>query len=174
MICADARTLIHLDAGGDLRAEELVQLSQHVGGCEVCREYQSGMSQSLNVLRTLRSSELSVDQSGSETQSVWPSVLQAISRRNILRTTTRRFNLQVAALSVCSLSLAVVTIVQSLSSFREATLLPRQYQSQPVANPRQWNPDVSRDDGGRERLPVHGGEQPSAADTRSRVSSETF
>jgi hypothetical protein len=51
----------------------------------------------------------------------------------------RKFNLQIAALSVCSLCLAMVTIVQSLSAFRssqaDGSYFPAQSVSQQLYSP---------------------------------------
>jgi len=118
MECSNARHFIHLDVGNDLRAEEQLQLATHMGQCGDCRSYHAGMSSAMTMLLTLRDDPAMVADSVN-TRSVWPSLSREIQRRKASPRVTRRFNLQVVALSVCSLSLAVVTMVQSLSSMRE-------------------------------------------------------
>jgi hypothetical protein len=61
-------------------------------------------------------------------------VSQKIQQRRTTPALARRFNVQVAALSVCSLSLAVVTIVQSLSAMRSFSEPSGYMLSQPVSN----------------------------------------
>jgi hypothetical protein len=116
MNCDDAKHLIHLDAGDDLRTEEKTQLASHLELCHDCQSYRSGMTAAMSALMVLRdhpeaASELRLP-------SVWPAVARDIRRLKIGSEKVRRFNLQVVALSVCSLALAVVTMVQSLSSLR--------------------------------------------------------
>ena len=118
MTCSEVKHLIHLDVGDDLRAEEEQQLAGHMGHCSDCRSYHAGMSQAMNALWTLRDDPSMVpDNAGAK--SVWPLLSQKIQRRSRSPQVARKFNLQVVALSVCSLSLAVVTMVQSLSVMRE-------------------------------------------------------
>lgn len=138
MSCADTKTLIHLDAGGDLRPDEQQQVLLHVTGCTECRTYQSGMSRAMTALLSARLSDVA-ESRDAVSQSIWPRVAQAISRRHTSPVSTRRFNLQVAALSVCSLSLALVTIVQSLSSMRESSMSSGFVPSQPVSGVPQMN-----------------------------------
>ena len=116
--CSDAKHLIHLDVGDDLRPEEEQQLSSHMNQCGGCRSYHAGMSIAMSALLTLRDNPVT-ELSGGSGKSVWPSLAREIKRRNTSPHVARKFNLQVVALSVCSLSLAVVTMVQSLSSMRE-------------------------------------------------------
>lgn len=119
MDCAEAKHLIHLDVGDDLRIEEEQQLAGHMGQCGECRSYHSAMSQALNVLTSLR--HVPSEHAGtSSSRSVWPAISREIQRRQTTPARVSKFNLQIVALSVCSLSLAVVTIVQSLSSMRDS------------------------------------------------------
>lgn len=127
--CSDAKHLIHLDVGDDLRSEEEQQLAVHMGQCGDCRSYHASMSHAMSALLTLRDNPLT-DVPGASSKSVWPSLSREINRRSTAPRVARKFNLQVVALSVCSLSLAVVTMVQSLSSMRDyhepVGLLPAQ------------------------------------------------
>ncbi len=117
MNCSEAKHLIHLDVGDDLRAEEEHLLATHMEQCGDCRAYHVGMSGAMATLLTLRDDPaLVVD--GLKSRSVWPSLSREIARRSTSPRVARKFNMQVVALSVCSLSLAVVTMVQSLSSMR--------------------------------------------------------
>lgn len=152
MNCSDAKHMIHLDVGDDLRSEEEQQLAVHMSQCEDCRAYHASMSKSMNVLWTLRDHPLSETRSTGG-KSIWPSLAREIQQRNTSPRVARKFNLQVVALSVCSLSLAVVTMVQSLSSMREHEIpsgfMPAQsvsnqpyspyFQSAPLSVPRQYN-----------------------------------
>ncbi len=115
--CTEARHLIHLDVGDDLRPEEEHQLAGHMEQCGDCRSYHAGMSRAMSTLLILRDDPaMALDSVTS--RSVWPSLSREITRRNTSPRVARKFNLQVVALSVCALSLAVVTLVQSLSSMR--------------------------------------------------------
>lgn len=117
MNCSEAKHLIHLDVGDDLRAEELHQLTTHMDQCGDCRSYHAGMLHAMSALLTLRvDPAMTLD--SLKSRSVWPSLSREIARRNTSRRVVRKFNIQVVALSVCSLLLAVVTMVQSLSSMR--------------------------------------------------------
>ena len=118
MNCSDVRHLIHLDVGDDLRAEEEQQLAAHMEGCSDCRVYHSGMSCAMSALMVLRNAPSADAEQVASKQSAWPAISREIRKRQSSPIKTRTFNLQVAALSVCSLSLAVVTMVQSLSSMR--------------------------------------------------------
>ena len=149
--CSDAKHLIHLDVGDDLRSEEEQQLAVHMGQCGDCRFYHASMSNSMSALLTLRDNPLTEVPIGN-IKSVWPALSREINRRNTSPRIARKFNLQVVALSVCSLSLAVVTMVQSLSSMRDyhepAGLMPAQsvsnypqsvqYQTLPFMVPQQY------------------------------------
>lgn len=118
MNCSEAKHLIHLDVGDDLRSEEERQLATHLEVCSDCRSYHAGMSQAMSALLTLRNAPpIGIDTAKSS--SVWPALSREIKRRGVSRRVVRKFNLQVVALSVCSLSLAVVTMVQSLSALRD-------------------------------------------------------
>ncbi|MFN9720939.1 MAG: zf-HC2 domain-containing protein [Planctomycetota bacterium] len=130
MNCADAKHLIHLDAGNDLRSDEESRLAEHMASCNECRTYRVGMASAMGVLLAARDSDAKI-----ESPSVWSAVSREITKRRTSPAKVRRFNLQVAALSVCSLGLAVVTIVQSLSSFRSSPQMSGGYYSaQPVMN----------------------------------------
>lgn len=130
MNCSDAKHLIHLDVGNDLRTDEEQQLAEHMTGCSDCRAYHVEMSSAMGALLTLRDTAADDHQ-----KSVWSSVSREIQKRRTTPVQSRRFNLQVAALSVCSLGLAVVTIVQSLSSLRSGTdSSGGYYTAQPVMN----------------------------------------
>lgn len=135
--CSDARHLIHLDVGNDLRADEENQLATHMNQCADCRSYHSGMSQAMTVLGALRDSSDDIPTTGSS--SVWPALSAKIRRQNTSPASVRKFNLQIAALSVCSLCLAMVTIVQSLSAFRssqaDGSYFPAQSVSQQLYSP---------------------------------------
>jgi predicted anti-sigma-YlaC factor YlaD len=121
MDCAEAKHLIHLDVGDDLRVDEEQQLAGHMGQCGECRSYHSAMSRALNVLTALRHVPSENVHGSSGSRSVWPAISREIQRRQTAPARVSKFNLQIVALSVCSLSLAVVTIVQSLSSMRSST-----------------------------------------------------
>jgi len=114
MKCSEARHLVHLEAGNDLYPDEQMTLSMHLAECPKCSNYRSGMSRSTDALLSLRNPPLSLN----VTSSVWPAISRAIQQRSSTTSIVRKFNLQVAALSVCSLSLAAVTIVQTLSAMR--------------------------------------------------------
>ena len=152
MNCSEVKHLIHLDVGDDLRAEEDLQLSSHMEQCSDCRSYHAGMSSAMALLLTLRDDPAMVVDSVNTT-SVWPSLSREIQRRKASPRVTRKFNLQVVALSVCSFSLAVVTMVQSLSSMRDyrdpAGFVPAQTvfnQSQtPQTKMLQFRPGVNDD-----------------------------
>lgn len=140
MDCSDAKHLIHLDVGDDLRVDEKTQLAEHMGQCSECRFYHTGMTHAMNALVMLREAPATSSERIPEAQSVWPSVSREIQRRRTGPSKVMKFNLQVVALSVCSLSLAVVTIVQSLSSMRGSAdaggFIPAQPVSIPVHMPR--------------------------------------
>lgn len=116
--CSDAQHLIHLDVGDDLRSEEEQQLAVHIGQCGDCRSYHASMSNAMSALLTLRDNPLA-GVSSVNSKSVWPGLSREINRRNTSPRVARKFNVQVVALSVCALSLAVVTMVQSLSAMRD-------------------------------------------------------
>lgn len=134
MECSDARHLIHLDVGNDLRAEEETLLAGHMEHCGECRVYHTETSRAMSALYILRDDPATRPESGSATRSVWANVSQKIQQRRTSPAMARRFNVQVAALSVCSLSLAVVTIVQSLSAMRSSAEPSGYMPSQPVSN----------------------------------------
>ncbi len=151
MNCADAKHFIHLDVGDDLRTDEEQLLAGHMERCAECRAYHAGMTSAMSALLSLRgtsSADLLTESAG---HSVWSTVLREITRRRTTPAVNRKFNLQVAALSVCSLSLAVVTIVQSLSSLRASSYATNSMPSMSVSYPkdrqpfadRLWRPDDS-------------------------------
>lgn len=139
MDCSDARHLIHLDVGDDLRADEELQLAEHMGQCGECRAYHAGMSCAMNALVVVRDASSADAERPADFRSVWPNVSREIQRRRPVPAQVSRFNLQIAALSVCSLSLAVVTIVQSLSAMRSSVdqgeFMPAQSVSHPASMP---------------------------------------
>jgi hypothetical protein len=114
MKCSEARHLVHLEAGNDLHPEEQLTLSMHLGECPKCKNYRTGMARSTKALLSL----LCPDAAPHATSSAWPAISRAIQQRSSTTFIVRKFNLQVAALSVCSLCLAAVTIVQTLSAMR--------------------------------------------------------
>ena len=113
--CAEAKHLIHLDVGDDLRVEEELQLATHMQQCGDCRSYHADMSRSMNTLLTVRNAPAF---DSLMVTSVWPLLSRELARRHTSPRVARKFNMQVVALSVSALSLAVVTMVQSLSSMR--------------------------------------------------------
>jgi predicted anti-sigma-YlaC factor YlaD len=120
MNCTDARHLIHLDVGDDLRTEEEQQLAGHMEICSECRAYHAGMSRAMSALLVLRDSPTIATERDRSAGSAWPAVSREMQKRRTSPERARKFNLQVAALSVCSLSLAVVTIVQTLAAMRSS------------------------------------------------------
>ena len=140
MNCTDAKHLIHLDVGDDLRTDEEQQLSGHMERCAECRSYHAGMARVMSALLSLRGTSSADSPPEPGGHSIWSAVAREIVRRRTTPAANRKFNLRVAALSVCSLSLAVVTIVQSLSAMRassySAGFLPTQALSRQVDLPR--------------------------------------
>lgn len=120
MECSEAKKLILLDAGGDLYADEQNSLRLHLRGCGACDRYAAGMIPVMSVLSGLRDTPITC-----QAISVWPAVGASIRLRSASVAPVRRFNLQVAALAVCSLSLAAVVIVQTLSTMRLADDRPQ-------------------------------------------------
>ncbi|MCA9064474.1 MAG: zf-HC2 domain-containing protein [Planctomycetaceae bacterium] len=118
MNCSDIRHLIHLDVGNDLNSDQEHSLAEHMERCAECRSYHAGMSQAMGILHLCRDDAANDDSVG---ESVWPRVQSEIRQRFVQhgsgqRPVARQFNMRVAALCVCSLALAVVTIVQQLPS----------------------------------------------------------
>ena len=112
MNCPQAKRLIQLHVGDDLNLAETQLLNSHLIQCPVCQLHHSSMRRSMSALYSLR------DAAPDPTPTVWPSISSAIIGRATRERSFRRFNIQVAAVSVCSLLLAVVTIVQTLQSLR--------------------------------------------------------
>lgn len=113
MNCTEAQQLVYLSVGGDLPAPQESALNAHLHNCKSCQAEYRGAGAAMEALSSLRSVE-----SGSA-NSVWPGVLRGIRQSVRRNQVTRRFNLQVAALSVCSLVIAMVVIVQTLTTMRE-------------------------------------------------------
>lgn len=120
MECSEAKKLSLLDAGGDLYVDEQAALQQHLRHCDACNSYAAGMVPVMSVLSSLRDTPVTW-----QPISVWPAVGASIRLRSASVAPVRRFNLQVAALAVCSLSLAAVVIVQTLSTMRLADDRPQ-------------------------------------------------
>ena len=120
MECSEAKKLSLLDAGGDLYVDEQAALRQHLRHCDACNSYAAGMVPVMSVLSSLRDTPVTW-----QPISVWPAVGASIRLRSASVAPVRRFNLQVAALAVCSLSLAAVVIVQTLSTMRLADDRPQ-------------------------------------------------
>ncbi len=112
MKCADARHLVHLAVGDDTQPEEERQLTEHLHSCSDCRSYHAGMVDAMHAIERVRDED-NVD---IPTGVVWPAIASQLkSRRNVgSAPERRRFNGAVAALCVCSLTLAMVTAVQNL------------------------------------------------------------
>ena len=110
--CADARHLIHLAVGDDAQPEEERQLTEHVHSCSDCRSYHAGMVDAMHAIERVRDE----DDVDIPTGIVWPAIASQLkSRRHVVSVPERRrFNGAVAALCVCSLTLAMVTAVQNL------------------------------------------------------------
>lgn len=114
MKCGDVRHLIHLNAGHDLSAAEEHELASHLEGCSECRAYHEGMAQAMSALHHLRDFGNAVAVSAERRSTA--SLMSRLPDRSPRSHTFRKFNGRVAALAVCSLALAVVTIVQTLPS----------------------------------------------------------
>lgn len=108
--CSDARHLIHLSVGDDTRCDEEESLCEHLHVCSECRAYSAGMVDAMEALEHVRDAQLV--EPGS--QSMWPGLSRKLRSRGMRPRNTRKFNGGVVALCACSLSLALVTIVQSL------------------------------------------------------------
>lgn len=115
MICADARHLIHLDAGGDLHAAHQHSLAEHLEKCSECRGYNSSMVSAMQAMQVLRDFDsMAMTRGEGVSSSAWPAIASRLPVRRVRPYTPRQFNTRVAALCACSLALAVVTIVQNL------------------------------------------------------------
>ena len=119
-ICSDARHLIHLAVGDDTQPDEETRLLGHLEKCSDCRSYHAGMVDAMHVLEQARDDD-SVDLPAG---AVWGGISQTVKSRRS-RTSSmperRHFNGAVAALCACSLSLALITIVQRLPMNSQAT-----------------------------------------------------
>lgn len=114
MNCADARHLIHLEVGGDLQASEEHQLAGHLERCGECRADHASMLKAMAALHALRDFDPAVTRELACPGSVWASVAARLPPGKCRSRRPAPFNTRVAALCVCSLALAVVTIVQHL------------------------------------------------------------
>ena len=112
MKCADARHLTHLAVGDDAQPEEERQLTEHLHSCSDCRSYHAGMVDAMHAIEQVRDEETEDIPTGF----VWPAIAEQLKvRRSVAPAPERRrFNGAVAALCVCSLTLAMVTAIQNL------------------------------------------------------------
>ncbi|MCP4170648.1 MAG: zf-HC2 domain-containing protein [Fuerstiella sp.] len=112
MKCVDARHLIHLAVGDDTLTEEERQLTEHLHCCSDCRSYHAGMVDAMHVIEQVRDEDVDDIPTGK----VWPTLEGRLQSRRSFESAPvqRRFNGAVAALCVCSLTLAMVTAVQNL------------------------------------------------------------
>ncbi|MEQ9406740.1 MAG: hypothetical protein RIK87_03400 [Fuerstiella sp.] len=110
--CADARHLVHLAVGDDTLPAEEQQLTDHLHSCADCRAYHAGMVDAMHVIEQVRDED-SVDIPAG---AVWSAISDKVASRRRAKAVPqrRRFNGSVAALCACSLTLALVTIVQRL------------------------------------------------------------
>jgi hypothetical protein len=112
MKCVDARHLIHLSVGDDTLPEEEAQLSEHLHSCSDCRAYSAGMVDAMHAIEQTRDA---VSDDIDDSPSLWPSISGRIASRTVRAIPARKqFSGSVAALCACSLTLALVTIVQNL------------------------------------------------------------
>ena len=112
MKCADARHLTHLAVGDDAQPEEDRQLTEHLHTCSDCRSYHAGMVDAMHAIEQVRDE----DTDDIPTGIVWPAIAEQLKLRRSVAPAPerRRFNGAVAALCVCSLTLAMVTAIQNL------------------------------------------------------------
>ena len=111
MNCDESRQLARLDAGQDLRPEEKQQLASHLAQCPSCADYLRDMERMMSVLAAARSSEHGATD---QRESCWNRLSVVIRDRRLSQRAARQFNGSVIALCVCSLLLALGTIVQHL------------------------------------------------------------
>lgn len=111
--CADARHLVHLAVGDDTLADEEQGLAEHLHECSDCRAYHAGMLDAMQQLELLRDEP---DDCGIPSGAVWSGISSRVRSRALptFAPGRRRFNGAVAALCACSLTLALVTIIQKL------------------------------------------------------------
>ena len=155
MKCEDARHLIHLSVGDDTLPEEEARLSEHLHKCSDCRAYNAGMVDAMHAIELSRET---ISDEVVDSPSLWPSIENRISDRIVQRQPVRKkFSGGVAALCACSLTLALVTIVQNLpvnSTIEDPSLAipvmnvnyshqPQGQFQQPVGVLRVVNPDGS-------------------------------
>ncbi|MDG1896328.1 MAG: hypothetical protein P8J37_15605 [Fuerstiella sp.] len=112
MKCADARHLTHLAVGDDIQSEEERQLTEHLHSCSDCRSYHAGMVDAMHAIERVRDEDINDIPGGT----VWPAIADRLKSRRRVNSAPerRRFNGAVAALCVCSLTLAMVTAIQNL------------------------------------------------------------
>lgn len=110
--CANARHLAHLAVGDDTLPEEEKQLAEHLHACSECRAYHAGTMNAMHILQQVRDED-SVDIPAG---AVWSAISERVKSRRQKQSVPekRPFNGVVAALCACSLTLALVTVVQSL------------------------------------------------------------
>ncbi len=144
MKCVDARHLIHLSVGDDTLPAEEQQLSDHLHVCSDCRAYNAGTVDAMHVLQSLRDDTPDNDPAP---DSVWPAIADRIRSRSVQPARhVRQFNGAVAAVCACSLTLALVTIVQNLPvntrpSYSGGAMPGSNVDWQPVGNLRPIDPN---------------------------------
>lgn len=112
LTCADARHLVHLAVGDDTLPEEDRLLTEHLHGCSDCRSYHAGMVDAMHAIEQVRDDDSAEIPAGA----VWAAISHKVKTRRKVSVAPerRRFNGAVAALCACSLSLALVTVIQNL------------------------------------------------------------
>ncbi|MCP4787620.1 MAG: zf-HC2 domain-containing protein [Fuerstiella sp.] len=146
MKCADARHLVHLAVGDDTQPEEERQLTEHLHSCSECRSYHAGMVDAMHAIERVRDED-NVD---IPTGVVWSAIASQLKSRRSVNSAPerRRFNGAVAALCVCSLTLAMVTAVQNLPT---NDVVPYgEYSSIPATNVSFQNGAVQRPEFGQQ------------------------
>jgi predicted anti-sigma-YlaC factor YlaD len=161
MNCEESRQLLRLDVGHDLRPQEQPALQKHVQRCAACLSYRKEMESVMAILSTARDSDPIVAADQGSGVSCWTRLNAAITERKRSRKSAQTFNGRVIALCVCSLLLAVGTVVQQLPSARipaSNSLMPGQHMT-----------------GMRTRLgSTHGGSARGALRLRNGDGAETF
>lgn len=106
MNCTRARSEIALWVGGDVDDRETLQLQRHVALCAECREYQSRMAGSLQVLQ-----EPASPAAYNLHDSVWPDVQSRLSAQSQVEADrTERLNRWLPAAAIAVACLAVIAI----------------------------------------------------------------